>query len=52
MRVRYSRFGDDVADWAEGVEALRYGPWESLLLCFVLDIAAGEVDRDEVAWHA
>lgn len=49
MRIGDARFGNYVADGAEGVEAFCYGPGEALLFCFVLDVARGEVDGDEVA---
>ena len=49
MRVRDARFGNLLGDREEGVEAFGDGPRETLLFGFVLHVARGHVNCEEVA---
>jgi hypothetical protein len=49
VRVWNARFGNYVADGAESVEALCDGPGEALLFGFLLYVAGGEINGDEIA---
>jgi len=49
LRVRDARFGDQVADGHERVEALSDRPREAFFLRFVLHVSRGHVDGEEVA---
>lgn len=48
MRVGDCALGDEVANGAESVEALGYGPGETFAFGFVLDVARCHVDCEEV----
>lgn len=49
MWIRDGGFGNEIADGAEGVEALGNGPGKTGAFGGFLDVAGGHVDGDDVA---
>lgn len=48
MRIGNLGLGNEVAYGAEGIETFCNRPGETFLFGFVLDVAASEIDGDEV----
>lgn len=49
MGIRYAIEGDLMTDWEEGIKTFCNAPRESFFLGFILDVAGGQIDPEEVA---